>query len=307
MNAKLKRNVKVFVPGRISGFFKILYSKKDSKINLHGSLGAGPNLQIGGCTSIKILDDSRKNIRVFINGQLEENAVTSLNVVKLLLPSDFENSIEIYHKIDVPIGCGYGASGIGALGLAAALNTVLDLKLTYNQVGAIAHTAEVTAKTGLGTVGAQLLGGFTVTRRGGPPGKNLIDKIFFPDCYIIVSASFGPINTKNILSNENIFDKINLQGDRCLRKLLKNPSIPNFLKLSREFAEQAGFITPRVSEVLDKLDEINVCSSMCMLGETVFTIIDKNLTTRVVSVLENFFERKNIILTSINNTGLLVY
>ncbi|WEU40597.1 MAG: hypothetical protein OdinLCB4_001300 [Candidatus Odinarchaeum yellowstonii] len=302
-----ENNIRVFVPGRISGFFKILYTTQNSKIKLHGSLGAGPNLEIGGYTSIKIIDDSRKKISVFINGRLEENAVTSLNVIKLLMPAEFDNSIEIHHHIDVPIGCGYGASGIGALGLAAALNIILDLKLTYNQVGEIAHKAEIMAKTGLGTVGPQLLGGFTITRRGGPPGKNLIDKLFVPEDYIIITSSFGPINTRTILSREDIFDDINFHGAKCLKKMLKSPSIPNFLRLSREFAEQLDFITPRVSEVLEKLDEINVNSSMCMIGETVFTIINKRLEPSVVKVLENFFERKNIIITSINNTGLRVY
>ncbi len=307
MNTDLKNNIRVFVPGRISGFFKILYTRKDSKISFYGSLGAGPNLEVGGWTSIKILDDTRKKISVFINGRLDENAATSLNVVKLLLPAGFEKSIEVYHDIDVPVGCGYGASGIGALGLAAVLNIVLDLKLTYNRVGEIAHNAEIMARTGLGTVGPQLLGGFTITRRGGPPGKNIIDKIFLPEDYTIISASFGPISTKSILSREDIFDDINLYGGKCLRKLLKSPSIINFLRLSRDFAERLDFITPRVSEVLAKLDEINVNSSMCMIGETVFTIVEKNLESQVVNVLENFFERKNIILTSVNNTGLRVH
>ncbi|MEM2109344.1 MAG: hypothetical protein QW327_02525, partial [Candidatus Odinarchaeota archaeon] len=153
----MKNSFKIFVPARISGFFKILYTRKDSGINFHGALGAGPNLQVGGFTSIKILDDHAKKISIFINGRNEENAVTSLNVVKKLLPVDFDKSIEVYHNIDVPIGCGYGASGIGALGLAAALNIALELKLTYNQVGAIAHEAEITSKTGLGTVGPQLI------------------------------------------------------------------------------------------------------------------------------------------------------
>ncbi|MEM2109343.1 MAG: hypothetical protein QW327_02520, partial [Candidatus Odinarchaeota archaeon] len=146
-----------------------------------------------------------------------------------------------------------------------------------------------------------------ITRRGGPPGRNLIDKIFTPPGYIIISASFGPIPTKTILSREIIFEDINLHGGKCIRKLLFSPSIDNFLKLSRDFVEKTGLLTSRVSEVLEKLDKINVASSMCMIGETVFTIVKESVKSSVISVMEKFFEKNRIISTPINNTGLLVY
>ena len=39
--------------------------------------------------------------------------------------------IEIYHEFELPVECGYGASGSGALGAIFGLNKLLGLKLSY--------------------------------------------------------------------------------------------------------------------------------------------------------------------------------
>lgn len=302
----MNENFRVFVPARISGFFEILARKEKSTNIMYGSRGAGPNIQLGGRTNIKILDDEAGKISIFINGRKENNALTSINVIKKLLPVDFGASIEVYHELDVPIGCGYGSSGIGALGLSAALNLALNLNLTLNQVGAIAHEAEIISKTGLGTVGPQIIGGLTITRRGGPPGKNLIDRIMVPPDHIVVSGTFGPIKTKKILCDESLFSAININGKRCMKKLISSPSVNNFLSVSRDFAAAVDLLTPRVREVLRELDKIHVTSSMSFVGETVFTIIKEELKKPVLEVLESFFSNKQIYSAEISNSGITI-
>ena len=73
--------------------------------------------------------------------------------------------IEIHHKYELPLGAGYGSSGCGAIGSSFGLNYLLNVGLSYNQAGRIAHIAEVMNKTGLGTVGGQLTGGISITTK----------------------------------------------------------------------------------------------------------------------------------------------
>ena len=61
-------------------------------------------------------------------------------------------SVKISHKIEPPIGYGFGTSGSGALGTAIALSDLFGLNLSLTQVSAFAHIAEVESVTGLGTV-----------------------------------------------------------------------------------------------------------------------------------------------------------
>ncbi|MHA1836096.1 MAG: pantoate kinase [Candidatus Odinarchaeia archaeon] len=290
----------VFVPARISGFFEIIFKNNQ----LYGSTGAGPNLDVGGFTRIEIIDDSNREFKFYINGRPANKLITSINVLKTILPSNFKNSINIYHDFQVPIGCGYGASGAGALGLAIALNKALNLKLTANQIGRIAHKAEIISKTGLGTVGPQLLGGFVITIKGGPPGDNLLDKIIISKDLIVISATKGPIETKEIISDYTLIPKINRYGRIALEKLILNPTIESFLENSRFFAESTGLISEDISSILKDLDKIEcVKSSICMVGKTVFTIVKENLKEKVLNTLLSYYREKEILTTYINTSG----
>ncbi|MEM3755191.1 MAG: GHMP kinase, partial [Candidatus Bathyarchaeia archaeon] len=60
--------------------------------------------------------------------------------------------ITIKHDIGVPIGAGFGTSGAGALTTCLALSKAFGLNLSINDLGMIAHRAEIECKTGLGTV-----------------------------------------------------------------------------------------------------------------------------------------------------------
>jgi pantoate kinase len=298
---------KVYVPARISGFFEVIYKYDKSFKTLFASTGAGINLQLGGYTSLNLIKDGNRKIKIYINGKKESNPITSKNVLKLLLPKNFIDSLEIFHDFEVPVGCGYGASGMGALGLTMALNRILDLNLDKNKIGEIAHKAEVISKTGLGTVGPQLLGGLTITKKAGPPGQSIIQNIPLSDEYKVITASFGPIETKKILSDEILVEKINLFGKESLQKIIADPNLKTFLKISRFFAEDTGLISKRLKEVILELDKIdNVISSMCMVGQSLFTIVKEEQIPMIINVLKSFFTSNEIFISKINNSGAII-
>ncbi len=73
---------------------------------------------------------------------------------------------------------GFGTSAGGALTAGLALKEALDLPLTYNQIGKIAHVAEIKCQTGLGTVSSLTsTGGCVLVVEPGAPGICQLDRI----------------------------------------------------------------------------------------------------------------------------------
>ncbi len=112
----------------------------------------------------------------------------------------------------MPIGSGFGTSAAGALGAALAMSKALELNITYNDLGRIAHAAEVRCKTGLGTVGPIMLGGCILSVEPGAPGKSIIDRIPTTEDHIIIAGYYGPIPTKSVLSSPEKRATINKWG-----------------------------------------------------------------------------------------------
>ena len=128
-----------------------------------GSRGGGFGIQKGVLTDINVSEAKTSLIRVFINGKFAPEAETTRVVSQMLLEkSGKPYDVLVKHKVDVPVGAGFGSSAGGALTTGLALSKALDLPLTYNQIGRIAHIAEVQCKTGLGTVGPLMIGGWSL-------------------------------------------------------------------------------------------------------------------------------------------------
>ena len=150
---------KAYCPGHITGFFEICDQFRDPL--KRGSRGAGVSVSKGVTTEVSVESSTQAKIEVLINGKIEDAPVTK-SIVDLMLKFKRNTSskrIEVKHEMQIPVGCGIGSSGAGAWGTALALNQLLELHLTCDKVGQIAHRAEVENQTGLGTVSAQQKGG----------------------------------------------------------------------------------------------------------------------------------------------------
>ena len=227
-----------FSPGGISSFFQICDTNLDGKpiddLSKVGARGGGFVIKKGVHTHVEVSDAKKTTIRVFINGKIAPEAETSRAVANALLKMKDKNyQVLIKHKVEVPIGAGFGSSAGGALGTSLALSKALDLKLTYNQLGTIAHVAEIQCKTGLGTVGPIMLGGCILTVEPGGPGIGVIDRIPLSSNHVIVAGTFDPMPTKNVLlSSSEKRAKVNRCGRETLDAILEEPSIENFMHLS---------------------------------------------------------------------------
>ncbi len=276
----------VEVPHRISGFFEIVDKengipiKNPEKI---GSRGAGFNVSGVGKTAIsckKLEREEESRCSIYINEEkLDHKAETTYFIydyIRKLI--DYPISVKLKHFFDLPVGCGYGASGSGALGTIFGLNKLLNLNLTNLESGRIAHIAEVVNKTGLGTVCGQLGGGLCILKEPGYPCN--YKRLKSPEDLLVICGSFGAIKTKSILTDEKLSSNIKKAGKLALNKLLLKPNYKNFIKASYEFVENTQIMEilnlDKTKELLNNLNKLDVIGvSMNQLGRSVYTFCRK--------------------------------
>ena len=305
----MSRKCKAFCPGGITSFFEICDLDPNGQPiydqECIGARGGGFVIDKGVSTEVSVEEAKDMQIRVFINNKIRSDADTTLTVVKVILEKiDNTYHVTVKHDVEVPIGSGFGSSGAGALGTAFALCKALNLNLSYNQIGQIAHVAEVRCKTGLGTVSGEMLGGVILTKKPGAPGYGYIDRIPFPSELRIITATYKPILTKDVLNSLEKKKLINQWGKRILDNIVADPSLENFMLESKKFALNAGFMTNRVRKLIE-LAETNgaVGATQNMIGEAVHALVIEDSVDDVVQAFEKIVSREKITTTKIDLKG----
>ena len=288
----LKKVTKAFAPGAISSFFEVFNTNLDgtpiSDLQYVGARGGGFGLQHGVHTKVILEEASESSLKVFINNQLAPGAKVTKNVVQALLSKVSKKyTVIVEHKIDVPIGMGFGTSAGGALTTGLALREALNLSLTYNQIGSIAHLAEIQSQTGLGTVSSLSVGGgLILVTDPGAPGVCKIDRIPLSPDYVIVAGFYGTKLSKDFFSSPERRIVINRYGKQALVEILEEPSVENFLSCCWLFAQQAGFASEGVRELVRLAGRAGaVGAAQNMIGEAVHAVV---LEENALSVLEAF-------------------
>ena len=107
----------------------------------------------------------------------------------------------------------------------------------------------------------------------GAPGFGRISKIPCDDSVVAFIVG-DELFTKDILNDEEKKSRITKVGGVCLDLLLKDPTLENFLILSRRFSNETGLLSREVRKAMEKLEQKDVSTSMAMLGNCLFTITD---------------------------------
>ena len=274
-----------YSPCHITGFFRIHdYYQEPAKV---GSTGAGVSLEQGVLTKVSVKRASRQKVTTRIDGKPSKDLTVSTLVVREYARRDRGSwNITVSHLSMLPIGSGYGTSGAGALGLSLALNEAMGDPVSKLEAARIAHEAEVNSKTGLGTVIAVFHGGLVVRLKPGAPSIGKIRKLAVSKFERIVSGSFGPIYTPSILSRNDLRSRVNLCGERLVGRLLNRPNANTFLSLSRHFAECLNLMTPRLRRLVKLMDSEDICSSMMMIGEAIFSIVHEDRIAAVARLIK---------------------
>jgi len=247
--------VEAFVPGHITGFFTINRGDDPTKT---GSRGAGVALSDGVTVTVRPAEETTVRLN---DVPIEMAAVeTVLDTLQATARVDAETPL--------PLGSGFGVSGGMALGTALATNAAFDRRLSENELLTIAHGAEVQAGTGLGDVVAQARGGIPIRLEPGGPQDNLLDGI--PARTRVEYHTLGELPTADVLEDDP--DLLTQAGKRALSRVVEEPTLPSFMRASRQFAREAELLTPAVRDVILDVNEANGDAAMAMLGETVFAL-----------------------------------
>jgi pantoate kinase len=303
------KTAKAFSPSGISSFFEICDSTPNGSPILDsekaGARGGGFGIQKGTTTKVTVSSAETNCIRVFINRKETPEAETTKLVAQMLLEQvDKAYDVTLMHKVDVPIGAGFGSSAAGALTTALALSRALDLSLTYNQLGKLAHVAEVKCKTGLGTVGALMLGGCVLTLEPGAPGIALLDRIPISADHVVVAGVFDLIPTKEVLSSPEKRRQVNKYGRKTLECILSEPSLENFLACCLSFAEEAGFMTPRLRGLVKLAEKAGaIGAAQNMVGEAIHALTTLENVENVVHAFKRVLPREKIIVARVDVQG----
>ena len=192
-------------------------------------------------------------------------------------------------------------SGAGALSLSLAMNEVLGSPLSKIESAQIAHISEIACGTGLGTVASLFVGGMTLRSLPGAPGRGNVQRVDTPRSLRVLSFSFGPLYTKDVLSAKSLINRIDRCGQGLLKEFELDRSADSFIALSRKFSNCMNLGTARLSKAMKRLDSRGIKSSMMMLGESFFLLIRDTELHRLSRVLREM--RLKVLVSRIAGSG----
>ncbi|UCH57310.1 MAG: GHMP kinase [Candidatus Bathyarchaeota archaeon] len=296
------REASAFAPGHITGFFQICDQAEDPLRK--GSRGCGASIPEGVHTRVSVEPFEESSYIIRIDGRTTNEAIVSENVLdKMLGRAGQPYRVVVEHELGIPLGAGFGSSGVGALTLALALNDALELGLSPVEASWVAHVAEIECRTGLGTVFAAMEGGFGVLYEPGAPGIGRAIKYDRSEDLSVVYVHFGPIATSEALSKKDLRRRINELGGRFVDEIMNDLNPRSFMELSRWFTEHVGIMTPRLRHILGEMDEAGAPCTMAMFGEALFSLVTREEANGVAEALRDAAPGHRVRVTPVEDVG----
>jgi len=288
---------RAFSPGHVTGFFSIHPHTNPLQ---HGSTGAGFSLSEGTVTTLR-----RSSLdSVLMNGRPLEGAPVSRALLRLFRQrTGSAQAWTVLHETSLPLGCGFGTSGAGALSLVLALNEQAGSPLEHLEAAALAHRAELEAGTGLGTVLGETFGGFEVRTEAGAPGTGRVVSLPFPDSLRAVFLVFGPLATPAMLGDEAVSRAVSREGESLRQRLLDDPGVPQFLRLSRAFGRQAGLVSSRLAGLQDALEAEGITAPILMFGDGLFTLTESPTLEAVLDLFKRLAPAARVFASGLDRQG----
>lgn len=257
--------VEAWAPGHVTGFFTIRDEAEEPE--RIGSTGAGFCVDTGVTSRVTMQRRGFPGVDLTLNGEPYEAATTRAAIQYLLGREPW--NVRVEQTSDLPIGHGFGASAAGALSAAMAVAAALE-KDPAEALWA-AHAAEVVERTGLGDVVGATAGGFEIRERPGLSPYGIVRPFASEDAgrdvaLVLVDAE---VPTAGVLRDTSRRDRIREAGDWALARLLGNPDVATFCRVSDRFAVDAHLRPAPIASFLAELDG-DAMAGQCMLGASVF-------------------------------------
>jgi pantoate kinase len=261
-----------FAPAHITGFFA---TRTDPDPVKAGSVGCGMCLETGVTARVKTSTTSTTGTGVLIRLNGDQIDLPTVKYVVRSLPCNGRFVQVVDLAADVPLGFGFGVSGAAALATALAINIGQGQGRTIEQAAAVAHTAEVVNRTGMGDVAGQYAGGLVIRTVAGAPGVGAVKKVPV-DAVEVSWVCMGEISTSSVLDDWKTMERINILGRQALKALFKRPELKHFMSLSRDFAFGTGLVSSKAADAIEAVEAVGGLASMAMLGDTVFALGDSS-------------------------------
>lgn len=299
------RKASAFVPGHISGFFQIC-DDYENPVKI-GSRNCGICIDNGVSTILKAEEESSSRIEVFLNDEEASADTTKTAIRDTLKKFDLSCRVRVEHTVQAPLEAGYGMSGAGALGAVLAISEAFGLDMDRSDALKIAHEAEVKCKSGLGDVGPEMLGGVVIGLKPGGPPYGELERIETDEDLKVICGTLGSLSTSDFLDDLGFREKSKRLGGRAMDDLLREKSVRNFMRVSKEFALGLGAFEEEFIEILEGVSSASpLGASVVMLGRAIFSPVPSVRVEEVKSAFRDFFMGNQIMETSINFGGAKV-
>ena len=89
-----------------------------------------------------------------------------------------------------------------------------------------------------------------------------------------------------------------------MEKLLEKPTLQNFMKVSREFAERLELLNDELRTLIEAVSETGAIGvSQVMLGKAAFALVKEKKLEQVTRTFLEFLEPGAVNVASVNRTG----
>jgi pantoate kinase len=122
---------------------------------------------------------------------------------------------------------------------------------------------------------------------------------------MVVAGVFESNIPKTILTDPEKKQVINLYGRKTLETILAEPTLTNFLDRCWEFAENAGFATPNVRQLVQAAKKAGaVGAAQNMLGEVVHALVLEENADQVIEAFKQVLPSEKVIISKIDFQGV---
>lgn len=269
-----------YAPAHITGFFTICKAEEPIR---SGSTGAGICIAGGVRTRLLAREGQPPGFELSCNGSPLFSPTCSY-VASKMIPRPERYAVAAEQESVLPANYGYGMSGSSALSLAVSINRAFGMGMSLREVASVAHAAEVVNETGLGDVLAETVGGLEVRTSPGGPGVGVARQIPLSKDYVVVSTPVSEFQTKTMITERIIVNRINRLGKQALEAFLESTTVENFMLQSRRFWDGVGLSNNMIRSVLRRYEAAGVENPSAKKG-LVFAVVERGHLRRILGAL----------------------
>jgi pantoate kinase len=302
----------VYVPSAVSCFFTFEGVGDDGSfvrpLQEVGARGGGFKLVKGTHTTAQPIDSPGD--QVFFDGRPIANSTTQAVLDLTRKRTGLKTHFRVDHRVEVPIGAGFGTSASASIGAAAAVLLESGVKTTLRTAAEIAHEAELISHTGLGTVGSIYASsgvGGVVVRGGGPELCQVEGFMEDFERFSLIALTFGSRQKREILTSPEVIKRVNAAGKVVLERVLASPSSALLLKESRWFALETKLASQDADKACSLLEEAGaVAAAHNMIGEAVHCLAWRDDTRHIMQRASEAYPSARITVSKLSEAAVRV-